>query len=277
MINYDTFYFFTSIVILILIGIAVYVDMKKKEIPDTVNIIIAFSALLLRAIFSLEFGCMLFIEGVLGGLVLFGAGYFLYRLSQWGGGDVKLLGAIGCFTGLGIWEKIFSFPSSFIFVILLILASGAYGFSVLLYYSIKKTKKTYFIILILTALIFLIMSFVLKNNIVFVFASLIMISSVAIFVYEITQIKDIFFKKIRLLDLREGDWVINKIKIGRKTYYTPKYDGIDQKDIDKIKKVVKRKKKYNLKTTIKEGIALAPAFFIAFIVYIIIIGRIVFF
>jgi len=77
------------------------------------------------------------------------------------------------------------------------------------------------------------------------------------------------FKKVKVKDLTEGDWIQGDIKKGRKIILKYKRLGVDLKDIRKLKRNKIRK------VTVKEGVPFLPAFLIAYIVTII-VGNFIF-
>ena len=67
------------------------------------------------------------------------------------------------------------------------------------------------------------------------------------------------YKKIKVSQLREGDWITKKIKINNKLIYTPNINGVTNKEIKKLRKYENEIKKL----TIKDGIPFLPAILIA--------------
>ncbi|MDH3353368.1 MAG: hypothetical protein OEL87_02885 [Nanoarchaeota archaeon] len=66
-------------------------------------------------------------------------------------------------------------------------------------------------------------------------------------------------KEISGKELREGDWLVDDIKIKGKII-SADWDGLSLEDIELLKKKKKVK--------IKEGLPFVPAFFIAFLIYV---------
>ena len=76
--------------------IALIFDLKSREIPDTISIL-----LLLWAV-GVQFTSLAATDwlGLLGGCALgFGVGLLLFRAGGFGGGDVKFVSALGAVTG----------------------------------------------------------------------------------------------------------------------------------------------------------------------------------
>lgn len=85
----------SSIVIVLLLVAAVY-DLRTREIPDWVSIAIAATGLVAASLGWLGVSLSWVIVGGLTGLL---AGWLLFRFAHLGGGDAKLIGAIGCVVG----------------------------------------------------------------------------------------------------------------------------------------------------------------------------------
>ncbi len=84
-----------SIVLLLLI-VATLCDLGTREIPDWISIAIALLALGSAAIGWLGIGLIL---AAIGGVLGLAIGYSLFRFAKLGGGDAKLIAALGMFVG----------------------------------------------------------------------------------------------------------------------------------------------------------------------------------
>ena len=85
---------------LFFLAAASYFDLRDGEIPDKLSftlalLMVAFS--LLSVVFG--YGIALLRSAPVG-VAYFAFGYLLYRLGQWGGGDVKIMGGVGLSLGL---------------------------------------------------------------------------------------------------------------------------------------------------------------------------------
>jgi prepilin peptidase CpaA len=81
---------------LLLLAIATVCDLQTREIPDWISIAIASLALGTAAIGWLGIGLVLVTIGGVAGLTI---GYLLFRFAELGGGDAKLIAALGMLVG----------------------------------------------------------------------------------------------------------------------------------------------------------------------------------
>mgnify|MGYP001612881914 CR=1 FL=1 len=100
---------------LIALGIATYTDIRERIVPNRLELALAIGGLLLKIIES--FGSMSpqpLLLGLAGCAIAFGAGYLLYRLGVWAGGDVKLVAAIALLNPLNyaVLEKATGFGNA---------------------------------------------------------------------------------------------------------------------------------------------------------------------
>ena len=77
--------------------VAAIADLARREIPDTCSIAIVGAALLLALAEPQHWRDALIAASA--GIVLFGAGAVLFAKGIWGGGDAKLVGALGAWIG----------------------------------------------------------------------------------------------------------------------------------------------------------------------------------
>ena len=215
-------------------------------------------------------------------------GYGMYFTGQWGGGDSKMLFAIGALLGVSYPFRLDFF---FKFLINLVFAGAFYGVIWVLIKGIinreklrpkiKKYMKKYFktrIISSITILFFMIILFFFKIEsyfkIVFaiLFVSLYMINYLLVIVKAVEDVAMI--KKIDPEELTEGDWIVKDVYVGKKYITGPKELGIKK---EQIKELLKYKKQGKIsKIMVKYGIPFVPSFLIAFIMTLI-LDNIIFF
>jgi len=117
---------FIYIICIVLLAAASWTDLKTHEVPDWINYSGIFAGLGLRLIWSLySFDWSFILEGIAGFGAFLGVGVVLFYLGQWGGGDSKLLMALGALLGL----KLSFTHITVLFLANLVIVGGAYGFA----------------------------------------------------------------------------------------------------------------------------------------------------
>ena len=254
-------------IILIVLIISAYCDIKTREIPDWLNFSFIFAAFGIRAILSTLHGINFLISGIIGFIICFGLAYLFYYTNQWGGGDSKLLMGVG--AAIGVSYPLSSESLQLLWFFLALLFFGAlWGLFWMIGVAIKKRdlfmvhfklvlqkqKILHLITLIIT--LFLII-FTLFYNFIWPLTLLIPITFyLMIFVTSVE--KSCFFVRRNPKDLTEGDWLAEKIMIGDKTL-------LNKKTLVKQDLVLLKKNKI-ISVLIKEGIPFTPAFLIAYLI-----------
>ena len=92
-------------------------DLKTTEIPDAIPyVMMAIGLVFWGAQSYLLADYMLLVSSVIAGLGLLGFGFLMYYLGQWGGGDAKLLSAIGFLLPVapqGFAHTLFPYPFTY--------------------------------------------------------------------------------------------------------------------------------------------------------------------
>ncbi|MBW2973704.1 A24 family peptidase [Candidatus Woesearchaeota archaeon] len=260
-------------VCIVLLIVGTLTDLKTREVPDWLNYSGIFAGLGLRLMWSVySFEWHYILEGLLGFGVFFGIAVAMFYLGQWGGGDSKLLMALGALLGLR-----FSLDSFTVgFIVNLAIFGGIYGIiwsAALAFKNWKKFRKQFrksldkYTKIRAVSLGFAFGSLVFAFFIGETFTRLLLVF-VALFVpvmiYLILAVKSVenvcMYKKVSPSELTEGDWIADDVFVKGKKICGPKDLGIDKKQINKL---IKFKIK---KVLIKVGIPFVPSFLIAFLI-----------
>jgi Flp pilus assembly protein protease CpaA len=249
-----------------------YTDIKTREVPDWLNYSVMIAAIGIRLIFSLYNSDWSFIiEGALGFIIFIAIAYAMYYSGQWGGGDAKMLMALGAVIGFNYT----TFPTSplIIFFINLLIAGGLYGLFWIATLAIKNHKKVTINLQKQQYKPYKIAAFTLAGLIIassfFITDTTLRLTTIAIgaliilfyYMFIITKAveKIAFIKHIPPNKLTEGDWIAKNITVNNKHIPGPNDLGITKKQIAKL---IKLKVK---SVTIKEGIPFVPSFLLAYI------------
>jgi len=249
-----------------------FYDLKTTEIPDEVPYIMIAIGIVGNIIASyLAWSYWPFVYSVIAGLGFLGFGFVMYYLGQWGGGDAKILSAIGFLLPTYQSVKlILPFSISFFFNVFLVGAGYMIVYALALSIINKKIWSAFFKDLKANARMILIYNSALVGVIIIMgllfaryfeflpleaFTVLVVtigLASAGLFILWkfVKAVENVGFKKkIPVSKLRVGD-VPNYYKI---------WEGLTEKEVRKIKK---SGKKY---IWIKEGVRFAPTFPIALI------------
>lgn len=237
--------YYLELVIIFLMIVASYIDIKKKEIEDHYSYAIAIISFILIILTKSNL-----ILGVIYGLILFGLGYILYVNGMWGGGDTKLLGA------LGIYFSIYGVLAVLVYFMSLALIGILYNNIIALFYLPQLVKSKNIDKRI--AWIFFVMFLLTLYYQYFIF-SLFVILFFDIYYFNKFE-KNIMSIKKRVNDLTEGDWLIEDIK------------GIPKRNIGLVEEDIVKLKKMNVKEVkIKDGFAFIPVMAMALITLFLVI------
>jgi Flp pilus assembly protein protease CpaA len=259
---------------LIALLIASYSDIRTREVPDWLNYGLIFAAFGIRIIFSFELGWTVLFSGILGFIICLALAFLFYYTGQWGGGDSKLLMAMGVIIGINYPFNPDSWNLLFFFLALLFLGA-IYGLIYMIVIAIikrklfvkdimkrmKKQKKLHSFALIVS-LIFVVLTIFQSF-----FWPLIILPLGMFYLFNFVNSveKTCFFKKIKPENLTEGDWLAEDVKVGTKIIVSAK--TLEKEDLVKLLPLK------NL-ILIKEGVPFVPSFLFAYLVLI--FGREVF-
>lgn len=245
-------------------------DLKRREVDNWLNYLILLfgvSYIVFSSFIEESFINILYLGVLL--LLFYGLMYLFYYGRVFAGGDAKLLFALcPLFLGAGLRE---SLVNSGIFVLLLLVAGSVYGFiySLVLYLrniskanlffasKIRENKLVLGIfegVVLIFGMVFILSSFF--EYLIFVWLFLLVLPFFYFFALSLESV--VMVKRVSGRDLREGDWLLKAVMIGRKKI-RPCWDGLSKKDL----KLLAKKKM----VLIKEGIPFVPSFLMAFILY----------
>jgi len=250
--------------------IAAVIDLKTTEIPDEIPYVMAGIAIVAYGIKSyLVWSYLPILQSCIAGLSFLGFGFLMYFLGQWGGGDAKILSAIGFLLpdlSSSLKHQTFlPFSLSYFFDVFFIGAIYMIIYAIVISIINKKIWSVFLndlranskMILLFNALMILslsLLTFVANRYYTFIPLKGMIRFEIALFFTAIgflllwkfvKTVEEVGFKKrIPVSKLREGDVLLDS-KI---------WEGITKEDVIKIKK---SGKKY---VRIKEGVRFAPAF-----------------
>jgi len=249
-------------------------DLKTTEIPDDipdVMIILGLTIAFIESVFSSNYSFLL--NSVIYGVGFFCFGFLMYYLGQWGGGDAKILSAVGFLLPFSPIPNnyLFPFPISFLFNVFIIgaiyMLIYAFAFALMnrkivskFIKDIKGSQK----ILSIGSVVLLISFFALnwffsayllneQNILPIIYNSfLLFFASISLFLlFKFARAVENFGFKMKIS--------ISKLKVGDVLLDSKLFEGITEKELKKIKS---SGKKY---VWIKEGVRFGLAFPLALI------------
>jgi len=251
---------------------AVISDFKTTEIPDWLSFSLIIFALGGRFFYSLfeQQGFSFFYQGLIGFAIFFAIGNLMYYGKIFGGGDAKLMMAMGA---------ILPFSNIFItnleifisFLLLYLSIGGIYGLVAGGYFALKNHKKfgkEFKIIfrknirfsLVLMIIGILVMISGLMLNKLFLLLGILIFLLPMLYLFAKSTEESSMKKNIPPKLLREGDLLYSDIKIGNKLIKA-KWEGLSKEEIKLLKK-------RNKLVMIKRGIAFGIIFLISFILLV---------
>lgn len=267
----------------LMLAIGAFTDIKTREVPDWVNysaIAAGIAVSLLFSIISSTVWPILF--SLTGTLVFFAIACAMFYSGQWGGGDSKMLIALGSLLGLE-----FSFQYPFIslsqiivsFWVNLLFVGVAYALFWSAFLALRNREK--FVLqfrqqaagiktgrLAITALFAVAAAFIfLAPEPGIRFAAIGIAATLAsgglIWMFAKSVEKSCMIKQIEPEKLTEGDWIARDVYVNKKYICGPKDLGIEKRQ---IRQLIRLKQQGKIrKILVKEGIPFVPAFLLSFI------------
>jgi len=265
-------------------------DIKTREVPDWLSYSLIITGLGLRAFYSIESKeIMYFLYGLIGGGIFLGIGLLMYYCKQWGGGDVKLMSALGVIFGsapkISFLNPNLDLPFLAVLFINILFVGALYGliWSFILFLNNRKIVwdkfkklfgmkefRTRRILFYAFSFILIIMSFFFENSFRIMFLILAFLMFILYYVLIFVKAVDdcCMIKEISTSRLTEGDWILKNVYYGGKMLYNPERLGLTEKYLEKLKK-------YKIKVLVKEGIPFVLSFLMGLIISLI-LGNFIF-
>lgn len=262
---------FLFVLALIWVIFAVVQDLRTRDIFNWISFSLVFFALGFRFFYSLfsEQGFGFFYHGVLGLLIFIVLGHLLFYGMFFGGGDAKLMMALGAI--LPFTTDFYTNLRLFIVFLLVFLFVGAiYSLVASLVLGLKnfrdlrkefprqlKKNKKRVSILVSLAIIFLVLGFL--DFMLFYLGILVFILPY-LYIYTKAVDESCMVKKVKTGRLTEGDWLYKDVKV-EKGKVKADWGGLDREDINKIKKKHKE-------VWVRYGVQFSPVFLISLLIFI---------
>lgn len=264
----------THVIAIVSLAIATIIDIKKREVPDTLSYGTIILGVVIAIMSTVETNSWQpIISSGIALLVATAIAAIMFFSGQWGGGDAKLIIGLALLFG----------ASSFFwnFLIMIIFAGAIYGilygaylafkrrevftkeFKKLIYNPKVKWARFAFQIVLATALLlafFVIEDFGLKVFFVVFSGGMYLVFYAWIFSKALDSCMKV---RVKAKDLVEGDWVIEPIKMGKKTLEVANF-GITKSQIEQVQKAKVKN------VLVKEGIPFVPSFALAYVFSLII-------
>lgn len=258
-------------------------DLRTTEIPDELPYAMIVIAMLLYGYQSLAaWSVWPLAWSAAVGAAFFGFGFIMYRVGQWGGGDAKLLAAIGCllpsasalpseFAGVGLGflakaQTLFPFPLSFFLNVFFVGAAYmlVYAFVVafrnrnVLLAFVKDVKATNRVLVAGVVSLFVALvsiNWLLYREFMMPFSPSLILSSALLPVMS-TVVVFLVWKFARAVESVGFRRVVpvSRLRVGDVLESSKVWEGVTAADVRRIRKSGRRFVK------IKEGVRFAPAF-----------------
>ncbi len=273
-------------------------DIKKREVPDTLNFGLLVYGFGIASIASLvSWNLSFLLSALLGFAFCFLISCIMFYTGQWGGGDAKMLIALGALVGIP-FSTLQSFlsllitnpfsimlrdvPFLFLFLIMVIFFGGLFGFCWLFFVIVRHWHQ--FVPSYLSALEerhahhrqYILYASLLALFGIALFASdfslqiLSAISALFLFVlyhsfFVIKVVEQIaFVKRMPVSNVTEGDWVAADIVLDGKLIVSKKDLGISREQLLELQHLAHQGKISSV--LVKYGIPFVPSFLLAFVV-----------
>ncbi len=261
-------YLFLFAVALIWMIFASIQDLRVREVSNWLNFSLVGIGLAYRLFYSVEIGeYNFFILGLIGVLVFFLISQAFYYGKVFGGGDAKLLVAIGAVLPFNSINEFI--VNACLFLLFLFSIGAIYSLIASFIFAFRNKRKflsefnklhkefNWRFYLLLFLFVFGIVSYGYKISYGLVFVALLLCLSY-LFIYLRAVDKGCMIVYVKPRDLREGDWIGEEIKINGRLIGA----SVHGLSLLEIKKLIKRGKK----VLVKQGVPFVPVFLISYII-----------
>ena len=245
-------------------------DLKKKEVSNWLNFSFIIFVLGARFFYSLfyEANFNFFLQGVFGVIIFFALANAFYYTKVFAGGDAKLMTALGAVLPISNNFLLnLNLLLSFLFIFLFV--GAFYGLFVSIFFAMrdfnkfkkefsknfKKNKNLSFVLFIIGLLFILFRAY----SPLLVFFGVYSLIVPVLYIFSVSVENSNMIKRIKPENLREGDWIYQDVKVGKKIIKAS-WRGLTNEQINIIKKNFKSVK-------VKVGIAFVPVFLISFLLF----------
>lgn len=258
-------YYFLFAAALIWTAAAVFMDIKKREVPNWISFSLIGIALAYRAFYSAYAKDISFFAfGLIAFALFFGLANLFYYSRVFAGGDAKLLMGIGIalpyqnysdfiLTGLGFIMLLFAVGAVYTLIYSVFLAvkhKKKFGEE---FYKIYRKNK-HFIVIFAIASLFV---FMLVENIKSALAIYLLFALLFPMYIYLKALERCMIVYVNHNELSEGDWLEEDVKVNGR-WIRKSVHGLSSDEIKILRK-------YKKSALIKQGIPFVPAFLIALV------------
>tara|TARA_Y100000310_G_scaffold286519_1_gene310769 strand:- start:2718 stop:3554 length:837 start_codon:yes stop_codon:yes gene_type:complete len=248
--------------------VALFQDLKRREVDDWLNLFLVITSLVFIFIKSVfERDPSLIFQAGFSLVILFILMNFFYYSRIFSGGDAKLLFSMSVFfIGASFFLTLINIGT---FILALMISGSIYGliYSFILYFKnfkeinrlVKKefikSKVGLFLIMGCLGCLLILLGFF---NFIFIMMGFIVLIFPLLYIFARCLENVSMIKEISGKNLREGDLLVENVKVGKRIIMV-NWEGLSSNEIKALENLKKVK--------IKEGIPFVPAFLMAFILY----------
>ena len=260
---------------------ASFTDMRTTEVPDWLTHGGIAAGVLLHIVMAiLAASWTPIIDGALGLGVFVAVGYLMYYTGQWGGGDSKILMAVGSLLGLQ-----FNLAHPMVaFIINVLLVGALYGLGWTFFLAIKHRHAfakhyenvrcehvfkqirlaSYGALALFAVVAFFVDDLLLRLIVLLIGVLIPFLAQMTLF---IKAVEKCMVRRATPSQLMEGDWIVKDVVVAGKKMAGPSDLGISLAQIKTLQKLSKRRK---ITLLVKDGIPFVPSFLIAFVMTLLI-------